>query len=482
MNPETVEKMTGPQYMDFVSKIISTHTAVVFQMKQILNNRKEELNELFKAIHENPLIKESIVGQYGGTNISIGPFLGLFYDEDQKNTYLEYATPEELHNIFYEGVDQALSRQWYAEKFGLSEGATNRIKTAEMIGYMTPIVGTGMDARDLVRHISRGNWREARYSGIFLTTGLAFDGLLVASWAAAPFTFGASGAGGTAASIAGRTAVRGIGRGVARGAARAGTATARTLSQMGRTGASIKRTFASINRPLERIAKSGIGRYPGLLAMGGSISTGLIRLKGTVASGKFYAGEEIKYETVNNGDLPPINFEKFDMEELYVDGFEFSEQTYRTEIERLKSETNWQRLQYEFLGDERIRISRTDCEESVVIKRNFDDITEDVIWEIEGLEMGYLDLYQAIAVANLLNNVSDLVETEGSLGENENPFQFARAGHLEYEGEISDEDEAVILGASDAWTIFYQNQLGLDTKRIKEILNRWYQVRARASG
>ncbi len=481
MNPETIGEMTGEEYREYVQRAIQAHTATVYKLKHFVNDNRGILIRYAKVLKQREVEGDYILG--------IPPFIAVGYDESADNVFLEYSSPRELHDIFYQGVDFALSSS--ARQAMASSTAGN---VATSAAYLVPVLGTGMDATASYRAFSRGNLREGFSRGGWALAGLVSDALILIPPAGA-------------AARGAMTAARG-GRAVTRGArATQATQAARATEAARAAAASTKikdlSGFSRLTVPFRKIAearqKAGaalwtseripagvragldrVHRYRwvvfGGMTVAGLGAMGIDVIKGE-RSGRYIAGEEVTYDSVNTTDMPPEGYDDYleveEFSEAYLNRHENPERlvrAYQTLIEKIKSSMGWTQMEYEVTSQNTIRISRASSNEAVTI------IEEELTWNLEGMDASYDDPRKAIAMANLLNSMAEMINEEGLTGGEENPFKFSREGDIEFNRQASRRNQRM-FDSNDAWLAFYYNQFGITTEELINLFNKWYNER-----
>ena len=473
MDPEKVDELAGKEYLQLVTKITQTHNTIVYELKHSINANKDLLNEYFEWLHSSP----ENVKKYGET-ISFGPFISIKYDQDQKNTYLEYATDEEMHDIYYAGVDNAIRQQWYIETLGIPQEHADKMALGEAVAYSAPIIGTGMDIKDAAKNFYRGNIKEGFISSAWSIIGIASDLLIILP---EPVVTKAAGAGIRAAR--GARAAKKIGTGIK--AVSAGKKVAKFTRGTGK----IKETLEKIknanraffdrkiwNNPgISNGVKSGINKarmHAWKIQIGLGASDAYRQITGTQPSGKFFAGDKIAYESsnsANNGSLPPGDFMKLPEAAQQSENPETMMDNHRNKIEQLKGEMNWSQLMYKIQSPAEIKIYREDCGESIVLKQDKNTLR----WTLEGLGESYDSVYQAAAMANLLNHTAHIIKSNGYEGDGKKPFHFDD-GNLDFDRNWNPVD-LTLFTAGSAWLHFFYSKLNISPGQITSLFNNWYQ-------
>lgn len=363
--------------------------------------------------------------------MAINPFLKIKYDSERGESYLEYPNEDEMKQVCFTLIDMGTKE--HGELLGEAvEGS---------IPVWGDLKGLFWGDGNVVQNFRRGNTKGIGWDIALNTGGLILD---------------ASGFG--------------------------------ILAGGAVEGAKLSRRAAKIISVLEKhsgaIFMGPIALHAGKLGM-----ERLGWLSHQSFENRYYAttadnAQDIPFEAPDSIDLehPPENIEE--------SNFELVKNYYDRVLITLRTECLWKNMRYEVVDRDTVRMYRAKHGYSLTIKRE-----NDQKWTIEGLGLSYNSFDKAAAMANMINDVHELIDKNGYKGGEDNPFEeedgavdmdLAAGSALgttdEWYGFITDTAREVvqsdlrILDPEDHdWMRFYNEELGLSASDIAGALNAWYK-------
>ncbi|MBU1151710.1 hypothetical protein KJ632_02680 [Patescibacteria group bacterium] len=172
--PQKLNSIKEEELEKTVEESGKTHENINLEIKSYLTKNRDALVTYFE---QNP---EKIESKKFGEYYSIG------YDPDKKRPFLKYADKGDFTRALYETFDMYKDNQDKVDENGRLElGAWDHIKGGAV--YAIPLYGTYLDARNTIRSLKRGQWKQAAENGFWTTVGAVSDLILIipgVGWAA----------------------------------------------------------------------------------------------------------------------------------------------------------------------------------------------------------------------------------------------------------------------------------------------------------
>jgi len=168
---------------------------------------------------------------------------------------------------------------------------------------------------------------------------------------------------------------------------------------------------------------------------------------------------------------PDINFKPFDIN-YNLEGEDLTNQ-FKFAMIWTKAGCDWNSLEYKVLNNKEIMLSRSQGVKSRKITRSDEKNTDAKQWKVEGISKTFT-LFQAVAMANLMNAVSETEVVQERDGADSRPFEVD-GDSVDFDKNWNIIDLTMLKGGSHAQQ--FLKQAGLSTGLIVDILNKAYSKR-----
>jgi len=208
-----------------------------------------------------------------------------------------------------------------------------------------------------------------------------------------------------------------------------------------------------------KITRNGIGGYEEYHFRKGEVFS----TKMQIENGEVY---ELSDEELNQNidNPPPKEFKTIEID--YKAPKEKLLAQLRMALLITKAQCGWVRMDFDILDENSITLKRLDGGETVTLKRSGES------WSVKDYKSG-LNLFQAIAMGNLLAKIKNIINKEGYKGSSSYPFEIdGNDIDFKIKGKVFD---LTVMSAKKDWLGFY-DKIGLKQKDIVEMLNQWYST------
>jgi len=159
---DTIETMSESEKTQRIRNLIDLHRNKINQVTLFCQEHQEDIKEFFR---QNAAIE-------GRTEVDLSPYFRLQYKHRQNTIELQYVNDRRFGQNLQDTF-QFKKHHINAEREGRNPGTLSTI--ASSAGYMVPVVGSGLDARDSFNSFRRGDLRGGIASAGFATVGLVVD-------------------------------------------------------------------------------------------------------------------------------------------------------------------------------------------------------------------------------------------------------------------------------------------------------------------
>lgn len=178
---------------------------------------------------------------------------------------------------------------------------------------------------------------------------------------------------------------------------------------------------------------------------------------------------------INYGELPE-QFKDWEVKDVAKKGEEKPDPKpeYARVIDDIKQKQNWPKLSYEVKNDNTIKLSRTDSQEAVTLKKEGE---YDASWTIDGLKNN-LHLAQAVTLGNLLNHIKGIVSRSSYKARSAEPFYIGSTvwgeENIYFDNGVL--NDLKLMDVSEGNLDWY-NKIGITKEAIVDICNQWFKNR-----
>jgi len=443
-NPETPQggyknslyTMGNQEIQSMVERYGQKHSEEFPKIIEILDHKQDRIKAYFEK------------GLADNNQIVLNDFMAIKYKDGE--IYLSYLSGPEFNTNLYDIVD----RMREVHKRTLLKGSGTMEVTGDLT-EMIPGYGTAKDTVRTIRSSGRGEIGSTMKNAGITAVGAASDIFLLGKFAK-PLLVGT----------------------------KIGGAVLKAGGAAGETVSCLTKAANIVDQKGGRILLADLG-----LGIGGQVLAGWGLIE---RFDQQYPLNKDNYKI----DIPakPTNVQySFDNESVYASELTLSQNKDQAKaylekaIEDLRYDQLWRKMDAKVLDERTVIVSRKGGGQSFTLKRHLDDYAykqengAEGKWEIMGIDKAYDNIYQAIAIANLISDTSEVLDQNGYQAGSENPFKLDGA-NIDFDRSLSTSlsklgtDLRVLYGNGE-WMDFYRQRLDIPAAWMVNALNSWHKNR-----